>query len=431
VPSSRPNHPRSTHPQGERRAPVEALERRELLANDPLQLTWTRTGAFLNVYGSVNADAITVNRASVSKTGVSTVVVTNGTWSTTYKGRVDGIRVWAGRGNDQVTVTSARPVPVVITGDRGNDTITGDILDDRLDGGGGSDQVNGGAGNDYLTGAAGSDTLNGGAGSDRLDGNGGADQLNGGDGTDTVDYRSRSAPLNLSLDNIANDGEGGEFDRIGGDCEVLLAGSGDDKLIGNSGANVFYGGPGRDTIRGDAGNDTIDGGAGDDALYAGDGADVVYGRDGDDQILALGGGTDVAYGGAGVDSAWLDAAETLADQAAEETAAGSVHRVGSFVNQSAVSGSLTQSKQIEVAEPTTSANAPLGDFASHPLFSASGPTAADVVQGQLGDCWWLSTLAAVAQAKPDVIRRSISDLGDGSFAVRLYQDGQPTYVRVE
>jgi WXG100 family type VII secretion target len=41
----------------------------------------------------------------------------------------------------------------------------------------------------------------------------------------------------------------------------------------------------------------------------------------------------------------------------------------------------------------------------------------DVTQGQLGDCFLMASLAAVAQSNPDVIRNMIKDNGDGTYTV--------------
>jgi hypothetical protein len=46
----------------------------------------------------------------------------------------------------------------------------------------------------------------------------------------------------------------------------------------------------------------------------------------------------------------------------------------------------------------------------------------DVRQGQLGDCWFLSTLAAVALANPAAVRRLISPAGEGRYNVSLYSE---------
>src|SRR4051812_22310820 len=137
---------------------------------------------------------------------------------------------------------------VVATGDQ-NDTISQvTTIASHLDGGNGNDKITGGPGNDVLVGGVGADTLNGGA------------------GTDTADYSARTAPVTLSLDSSANDGEPGEADNVNADVEVLAGGAGDDTLTGNDGAN---------TLLGNAGNDTLDGRGGDDTLTGGDGTDTA------------------------------------------------------------------------------------------------------------------------------------------------------------
>jgi hypothetical protein len=44
----------------------------------------------------------------------------------------------------------------------------------------------------------------------------------------------------------------------------------------------------------------------------------------------------------------------------------------------------------------------------------------DVLQGGVGDCYVLAHLASMASTRPDVIRNMIRPLGDGQYAVRLY-----------
>jgi hypothetical protein len=61
----------------------------------------------------------------------------------------------------------------------------------------------------------------------------------------------------------------------------------------------------------------------------------------------------------------------------------------------------------------------------------------DVDQNQLGDCFLMSAIAAVARANPAAIERLIKDNGDGTYNVTVYvdkgwfrKDLQPTVVRV-
>jgi hypothetical protein len=61
----------------------------------------------------------------------------------------------------------------------------------------------------------------------------------------------------------------------------------------------------------------------------------------------------------------------------------------------------------------------------------NGASAADVTQGSLGDCYFLSTLAGMANDKPDTVRDMFSDNGDGTFTVRFFNYGKTDYVTVD
>ena len=54
-----------------------------------------------------------------------------------------------------------------------------------------------------------------------------------------------------------------------------------------------------------------------------------------------------------------------------------------------------------------------------------------IVQGQIGDCWFLASAAAVGANDPDFIRDHIQYNPDGSYTVTLYEDGEPVEVRVD
>jgi Ca2+-binding RTX toxin-like protein len=153
-----------------------------------------------------------------------------------------------------------------INGGEGDDTITGSGLADTINGGADADRIDGAAGNDTLNGDSGDDTFVGGAGNDTF---------TGAAGTDTADYALRSAPVTVSLDNVANDGATGETDNVKTDVENVTGGSGNDALIGTTTANVLAGGPGADSLDGDTGNDVLDGGTGADDFTGGAGTDTV------------------------------------------------------------------------------------------------------------------------------------------------------------
>jgi hypothetical protein len=55
----------------------------------------------------------------------------------------------------------------------------------------------------------------------------------------------------------------------------------------------------------------------------------------------------------------------------------------------------------------------------------------DIKQGQVGDCYYLSTLASIAQEKPSFIQEMFTDNGDGTFTVRFYNNSVADYVTVD
>lgn len=57
----------------------------------------------------------------------------------------------------------------------------------------------------------------------------------------------------------------------------------------------------------------------------------------------------------------------------------------------------------------------------------------DVIQGQIANCYMVSSFAAIAHTHPDAIQNAIKDNGDGTFTVRFFQQngyGAPTPVNV-
>src|SRR4051812_31495587 len=91
-------------------------------------------------------------------------------------------------------------------------------------------EIHGGDGNDSITSGSGNDALFGDNDNDLLDGAGGNDDTNGGNGIDTADYSNRSNDLNISLDDVNNDGGLGAHDNIHSDIEVVLGGYGNDVI---------------------------------------------------------------------------------------------------------------------------------------------------------------------------------------------------------
>jgi uncharacterized delta-60 repeat protein len=90
---------------------------------------------------------------------------------------VKRIQIFAGAGDDTVTISPGVAPKAYIEGAAGDDTITA---------GDGYDYLTGGDGNDQISGGGGGDAIFGDAGDDQLFGNGGRDVLHGGDGDDAL-----------------------------------------------------------------------------------------------------------------------------------------------------------------------------------------------------------------------------------------------------
>jgi Ca2+-binding RTX toxin-like protein len=186
-----------------------------------------------------------------------------------------------------------------LTSDAGDDTLTlgkGDIggnTGEQAIAGDGQDTLNGSTtsnSSSFLDGGPGDDQLNGGPGFDSMFGNLGADDLVGGDGFDFVEFTG-NAGVDVTLDNVANDGEPGENDNVHDDVEEVFGTSFNDTMIGTTGDQTFdsfggqddlQGGPGNDSLGGGDGADTIDGQAGNDFIQGGNDADDMSGGPGSD-----------------------------------------------------------------------------------------------------------------------------------------------------
>ena len=55
------------------------------------------------------------------------------------------------------------------------------------------------------------------------------------------------------------------------------------------------------------------------------------------------------------------------------------------------------------------------------LFGPNGVQALDVKQGYIGDCFLAASMAAVAGARPDVIKNAMTDNHNGTYTVRFYE----------
>lgn len=171
----------------------------------------------------------------------------------------------------------------VLQGSRFADRLRGDTTGDLpgvLDGLAGDDLLQGGAGNDVFPTTPGD----------------GADTIDGFVGFDSVDYRTRTRSVTITVDaGASDDGEVGERDDVR-DMEQLLTGSGADTLVGSPFATrdgSFVSGAGVDRITGTERSDVITPGAGRDTVDARAGSDLVRTRDGEPDTIACGGGAGI------------------------------------------------------------------------------------------------------------------------------------------
>lgn len=83
-----------------------------------------------------------------------------------------------------------------------------------------------------------------------------------------------------------------------------------------------------------------------------------------------------------------------------------------------------------IQEPPLAAG-PIQNLPINGQIFVNGPSPNDVKQGQIGDCFFLASLASVADSNPQFIKDSIKQNEDGTFTVRFFdQKGHPSYVTV-
>ena len=61
----------------------------------------------------------------------------------------------------------------------------------------------------------------------------------------------------------------------------------------------------------------------------------------------------------------------------------------------------------------------------------NGISPEDINQGSVGDCYYVATLASIAQEKPSYIQNMFIDNGDNTYTVRFFNNGVANYVTVD
>jgi hypothetical protein len=179
----------------------------------------------------------------------------------------------------------------------------------------------------------------------------------------------------------------------------------------------------------------VQGGNGSDQLTAGAGLTqpvTLAGGNGDDSFLALsratilpGGGTDAFWAGQKTPVTLVGATPVEAKRGINRLPATfSAAPVSAQPNKPALSAAAKDPRLTPNAISTAA-------FSSVPLFSPSGPTAADIHQGALNDCYLLAALGSVATTDPSLIYQTITDLGNGTYAVRIMHGKTAKYYDVD
>jgi hypothetical protein len=117
---------------------------------------------------------------------------------------------------------------------------------------------------------------------------------------------------------------------------------------------------------------------------------------------------------AGTDvTSWIDSTDTY-------TGTGTVHRVSTFA------GGVSKATGAALADPTDAGTT----MTVNASLFGTGPVAADVNQGESGDCFFMASLAALTIQNPNILVQSAVDMGDGTYVVQFKTNGSPTFVRV-
>ncbi len=170
------------------------------------------------------------------------------------------------------------------------------------------------------------------------------------------------------------------------------------------------------------------------SIYAGSGSDVLRNlTSGQATIVTLDGGSATVTGN-GVNTAyWVTPSDTV-NASNAEMAAGDLHTISGFyepyTSTPGAAGYVTNIRDGANLVDPTSAGSGWTRLTSSSLWG-TGPTQQDVNQGFSEDCYFLSTLASLAQVQPGKLEQMAVDLGDGTFAVQFKRGGKTTYVRVD
>ena len=230
--------------------------------------------------------------------------------------------------------------------------------------------------------------------------------------------------------------------------DIIGTSSNDSILVSQSGSTITIVSNGNtQQVTGAFGEILVNGGDGDDTITVDSSVNIntlLYGGAGNNTISSLGSGQNaiVTVGNGGVDTVqgngvstnyWVDTNDVV-NATSGEIAAGMVHRIVAFyqpftndpTNPNYIPLSVSGQNLPDPTDSGTTIN-----LSSSSLWGGAGPTQADVNQGDLGDCYFLAPLEALANQSPATLRTLAVDMGDGTYVVQFNRGGGPTYVRVD
>jgi hypothetical protein len=199
---------------------------------------------------------------------------------------------------------------------------------------------------------------------------------------------------------------------------LTITGNGKSQQVAANGELAIWGGDGNDTITVDSSvllAARIYGGLGKNVL-----SDATRGQA---TIVSLGGAGDTLTGNALNTSFWADTSDTV-NAASTEQSLGGVHMVSGFYG-----GVSLQLNGPNLADPVSSGAG--STRLSSSSFFGLAPAQEDINQGQVGDCYLLTSLQSLARLQPGSLRQMGVDLGDGTYAIQFKRNGVTQYVRVD
>ena len=163
---------------------------------------------------------------------------------------------------------------------------------------------------------------------------------------------------------------------------------------------------------------------------------ILNGGPGNDLFVTVGSESQTINGGEGNDRFWIDSTDEVIDLEENEK---ENHNIIAKYYQPWTNDPFNEdyifldSDDNELADPGAGSqsftNIRYQRF-DVPIFNED-PKYSDVVQGAVGDCYFLAVLASIADARPDIIKNAIVSVGDGTYIVRFYRNNNPIYLKID